>query len=1255
MGKKVIVTILAVAALLSCENPIQSGLGNKVDINRPTIAMTSPQSIGDRVKGELQLVINAQDDIGVSTVQVAITKNAEGANLPESEWVWTDAALDPLTGQWTNTVDTTHYPDGDLPVMIKAMDESGKSVVFEGMYSVKNGPPEVELQIPALIEEPTPDKHMELVTGGFMVGIARDIWGVAPGYPKIQFWPQSQGENPVDPTWLDMDSYASMTAGEWNTAPNGRIALEFRFNAVNRWSDPSLPLDEMPNLAPGFYRFRFQVKDVEADSALTFYPSETGHYELEVISAKELPSIVMTPRGEDRSELTGQYHREAFFIVADASHTTGIYDATIQVQKEGETEATVLARSVYTGNTQEGTGSAATLKRTLETFLIRPGEWYAHTDVDPESNIPATNYYFGDGVYTFTVQATSVQTSYARQTLTIYIDTTPPEINITRVQPTVPADNAGSGLEEFTVNGFIAVDMSSYDANNIGVVAPDSSKPEVMYREIKYLILDTYNPAADPRALYDNVDARYFDNPEAPVYKRERSTASVIINTTVLALKPPNYYDNKDKYLYFIARDKAGNYNSNAALLHVNQGTDKPTISISGFDPAQRSQALLDAAALPNKLLEADRKLSGVLSDDDGVFIGDSPSGAVQFRIYQDGDPEPKADIAVTKGDLAVSSDKKTVNFNVTLPPAPQPGDDPQKAEPRLDDGTYSLEIVIKDDFAAKNELKPAAVDALPEEIFSSSDDDTENPKRRIYFVLDTEPPEVEETTIGNTEAAKPHLAAALFALGGTVYDVNGLKSLIITQAEAEEDGGREKIIFREEYASPNNKGEKTWSLPALPQARESAGASLRTGRFTYRITATDIAGRSTLLTRHVVVDLEPPVLTVSQPAQDVWVDGDVAALKVTETDNYRTGPVFYALARAADPSLFAGKTTPAQYRDDTVSGKSRWTELGVSGTEWTDWSEWNHTIPLIDDSGKGVEGIGEGLFYLHVAAFDTAGNLATNAGSIRKFGVDQAPPYMDGWTSTGITAIGGSYYANGPYGFSFQARDSNSLQSAEIRRDGVVVTGGITGLPITPGSTDSAVALTDTGVDGGIYAYAIIIKDVRDRENNLENTGGPPESAFKQISVRVDTQGPALSVSVPAADYVLMNSSSLPVQGTAPDSGIPAGVRVYYAVDTSPDKDEDLKPEDAGFAANGWTLLDTDAFSAGTTVTLDTAMAEEGERYIHVIAYDQLGNQAAPVDRRFFVDHYAPQINGWTSSHITKKPSDINLLKDDPYSFSFD
>jgi hypothetical protein len=353
-------------------------------------------------------------------------------------------------------------------------------------------------------------------------------------------------------------------------------------------------------------------------------------------------------------------------------------------------------------------------------------------------------------------------------------------------------------------------------------------------------------------------------------------------------------------------------------------------------------------------LADTDRILSGTFTDDDGVLTNE-PSSNILFKIYQDGDIDPKANIVITSGDLTILNNG-TVNFRVALPNAYD-----------LPDGIYSVEIEVSDNLAAKNVLKPASLSNLSATTHNTNDEDN----RRIYFVLDTDPPVLTETIILSTDDV-PCLKNGLFSLGGDVSDINGLRSLRIIQSEA--GIGSVKTIFNAEY---NGTKTAAWSLLSLPLAADFDSPDLRDGTFTYEITAMDVVQRTTKLTRRIVVDTIPPVLSITHPAQGAWVNGSVAVVRGTETDNYRTGPVFYSIKSAPSmgasaPDEFTGKTTPEDYRWD-----SAWKELPVLGAEWSD------NILL------GTGGLEEGTYFLYVAAFDAAGNLTTNSGSVRTFGVN--------------------------------------------------------------------------------------------------------------------------------------------------------------------------------------------------------------------------------------------------------------------------
>jgi hypothetical protein len=830
--------------------------------------------------------------------------------------------------------------------------------------------------------------------------------------------------------------------------------------------------------------------------------------------------------------LTGQYHRDPFYISAEVSHTTGIYEATVEVQKEGDPEPTVLARQVYTANTPFGTGSDATIKRTLETFFIEPGNYYTHTDVEENTVIPPTNYNFVDGTYNFTVKTTSVQTSYATQTLTIYIDTTPPEINITRVQPNVLEYSPAGAPNEFTVNGFIAADMSSYDANNIGVVAPSPLAPDAACREIKCLILDTYDPHAAAKDLYNDSAAQYFDNPLAPVYKRPGSTSSLIIDTTAL-VSGADYYAGKDQYLHFIAKDKAGNYSFSAVRLKVDQSTDLPVINIPGFDFLQRSEADIKAADAPNKL-DTDRILSGTIVDDDKVLSA-APGSDIKLRIYQGSDASPKETVVVTSGDLTVLNEGKTVSFRVGLPGADQ-----------LPDGIYSLEMEARDDAVAKNKLKPLAslADLLPATV-SATDSDKQELKRRIYFVLDTAPPAITETAIGPTEV-EPRLTAGYFSLAGTVFDVNGLRSLKIIQTEEGFAGSNTVLDL-----SCNAEDTKPWALPDLPRAGTSDAPDLRAGTFAYEIIAEDIARRPAKLTRTVVVDTVKPGLTIEYPAPNSWVDGTFAVLKGREEDNYRAGPVFYAIEAASSmgapaPNIFGGKTTPGDYRDD---GVHHWTELGVVGADWSD------NIRLRTEDG----GIGEGIFFLYAAAFDAAGNQTANAASVPTFGVDQAAPDLGkvkfagvsdtdpvAWHVNGRFSLEGAITDhNGLAGITLtEQRDSDSpitLALSDMQRGGSIGAASwalnVPGLPWNDSAGPVSTPLS------GAYTYTLTVPDTTGRADRI---------ALRTFTIVYDVDGPALTIIDPLANADV-SGVSVYISGTAPDAYTTDGTEVWYLIDPNP------------------------------------------------------------------------------------------------------
>lgn len=76
--KSSIIPLLSAAILLffgACKNPFQSGLGDKIDINRPEVSLVSPVP-GDFLQGSVTFSGTATDDSRVAAVRISFDRGA---------------------------------------------------------------------------------------------------------------------------------------------------------------------------------------------------------------------------------------------------------------------------------------------------------------------------------------------------------------------------------------------------------------------------------------------------------------------------------------------------------------------------------------------------------------------------------------------------------------------------------------------------------------------------------------------------------------------------------------------------------------------------------------------------------------------------------------------------------------------------------------------------------------------------------------------------------------------------------------------------------------------------------------------------------------------------------------------------------------------------------------------------------------------------------------------------------------------------
>jgi hypothetical protein len=1213
--------------------------------------------LGEYVKGTAYFEVNAEDDVGVASVWIAyVTDPADPARiLPEAEWVWEKAVYDPETMTYKGSKDTTPYQDGELSVKVKAIDGTGKQIVSDMMFYVKNRPPSIEVQVPP---EPEAGKQRELIAGGVMIGISTDLWGVAPGYPLIQFWAADAAA--MDP--LDMSAWQAMDKPDpasWNITmnpgDNSKKAMEFRYNAVDH-RDP-----ERRPLMPGFYRYRFMAMD--AGGEIFLYPpagSEKDYEELIIVRGDEVPKIEFV-------RLENNYQREPVYIEAVISHSIGInmIDA-FTVQKDGTAEVIDLTYAELTAN--ESTADGKALQRRLKSFEIMSGRIYDQAN--------GGTYQFTDGTYTFTIKAVSNQGSEAEQTYTVYIDTTPPELSVSQVEGAYEATAA----DAYTVNGVIRISIGNpLEENGLGRAGgPDGP------REIKYLITGAPFSAAPTRAeletTYNGV-SDYFDavaDTSSPrVFYPAGKYNNIVIDTTSLT-------DNTAYYLYVIAKDRAGNYGRTGVTLNVAQETDNPRISITAFDINIRNDTDHSSSAVnPNSLnsLTAGRTISGTITDDDGI---DPASITFNYGAY-----DPPTGPFPGSAFNVIASNPKQVTFTAQLPD-----------DATMPDGNYTLEINARDDDSdttGKNQYLPARDGgSLPAAPFSTTDPSL----GRTFFIMDTASPVLYETEIGNDAT---HFSLGSFDMKGTVQDSNGVRRLTVTQYK---DGNPypdtvNGVIYNRlndgtgiptlMFASGPNKGDpNTWELLNLPWKDNAGTHEGADGAYRYEIVATDVSGRITSpMVRKVDVDTTVPkigmgawisspetadisltntVVTGTPPVS--WVGGN-AFMNIKVWDNLNLGSLFYKI-------LPTGSSPPVLTRDNPKEDfiNDGFTEYLISRNGL---ASLELTIPL-DPAGPPILG-NQGKFTLYAALFDEAGNQINNftpaytsprnptpagwAYTPFEFGVDTEAPSSYGELHEKADGSGsqiptGSAY-NSQFGIKGSVADTYKLHSVKVyqKKDGVIYTspadpvyGDVIFTDVTLSGTSASLDIQNlprvVGTPGtpqvtledGEYTYTVEVQDI-----TMSAAPALPRTTRQTLSVKIDTTVPKMGSgdwSAPGSNKANINlsnayknlstgiqwigSNSDTLQGTVWDNGTITNLyyKILPATAPVPALTRDSKEND--FTINGFTAYPIGRNGAGNIAWNipvnpgDSWYSGEGIYRIYMALFDEVGNQ----------------INNFTSTHTS-------------------
>jgi hypothetical protein len=453
-----------------------------------------------------------------------------------------------------------------------------------------------------------------------------------------------------------------------------------------------------------------------------------------------------------------------------------------------------------------------------------------------------------------------------------------------------------------------------------------------------------------------------------------------------------------------------------------------------------------------------------------------------------------------------------------------------------------------------------------------------------ITFYYDKASPTLTETGI-NTSGLTTN---GSFTLSGTASDTNELSSVVITDSV---NGNTWTATVDDD---------DTWSQIIYPTATTETipddATTLVDGTYSFTIIATDIAERTTTLTRTVVVDTEKPEFVTS-----------------ADTDNPAFANPTYTNSDDDSVTYYYNSTqisVIAIVSDDTsgISSVEYTTSYGIDDESWV-----SLTKKSTDDDGyqtwKGNISCTEGSNSIVIKVTDVAGNEKTTTSYLAY--ADTTDPECDLSTVDGEDSVS-TKLVNGNSDITVTGTVSDSgdypsgVASVSLSLGGTVVGTDSD----TTGTTWSIIIPSTSLVSGTVKATAT---------DNVGNTS----ASTSLFSIQLDSTPPIVKISSP--------SSSSDINGTSDFSGTvtennPLSIALYYYVlgdsETNPPTSLD----------DGWTLYKKITTATGTDTTeieygasvseiynwnitdfdFET-LANNGSATVYIlpVAYDQAGNSS--------------------------------------------
>jgi len=206
-----LVSVVIFGVFVSCENPFTRSLGEKVDVEWPTVSVLSP-AVGSIINKEVTFGGRATAYREVDRVEVRILNpDKYSAAGPLLNWTYvSNVSSGNKEVSWNYRLDTagpifTGQDDGFLYIQFRAWDNHDLVVQDENVqtyvYIIKNKPSMIKMSAPTDDSLNNGSAFRETKTD--IRGQIIDRRGIKPGFPRIKIWAAGTAE-PGDADWVTL-------------------------------------------------------------------------------------------------------------------------------------------------------------------------------------------------------------------------------------------------------------------------------------------------------------------------------------------------------------------------------------------------------------------------------------------------------------------------------------------------------------------------------------------------------------------------------------------------------------------------------------------------------------------------------------------------------------------------------------------------------------------------------------------------------------------------------------------------------------------------------------------------------------------------------------------------------------------------------------------------------------------------------------------------------------------------------------------